>query len=42
MIIITGLRRIRWYHRLWGRLILMRHPNYKAFKHNLRGVWSGK
>lgn len=38
----TRVRRIRWYHRLWSRLILMQHPNYRAFKHNLVAIWSGK
>lgn len=28
--------------RLRNRLILMRHPNYRALKRHLVGVWSGK
>jgi hypothetical protein len=36
------VRRIRWYHRLWNRLILMRHPNYHAFKGDLRSIWTGR
>lgn len=29
-------------HRVYGRLILMSHPNYPNFKQYLCRVWSGK
>lgn len=30
------------WQRVKGRLLLMGHPNYAQFKHDLVSVWTGK
>lgn len=39
---VTGIYQRGLVQRIRDRLLLMQHPNYHAFKHDLRNVWTGK